>query len=65
MSIKPIITVPDPILRSISKPIEKITKNENKLIKDLEDSMYNANGIGLAAIQLGIPLRLIVIDVSN
>lgn len=64
MSIKPIITVPDPILRSTSKPIEKITKNEKKLIKDLEDSMYNAKGIGLAAIQLGVPLRIIVIDVS-
>ena len=65
MSIKEIITVPDPILKKISSPIEKISINEKKLIKDLKDTMYNANGIGLAAIQIGIPKRIIVMDISK
>ena len=65
MSIKEIITVPDPILKKISSPIEKISINEKKLIKDLKDTMYNANGIGLAAIQIGIPKRIIVLDLSR
>ena len=65
MSIKEIITVPDPILKQISSPIEKINVNEKKLIKDLKDTMYNANGIGLAAIQIGIPKRIVIVDVSK
>lgn len=65
MPLKPIITVPDPVLRKISEPVEKLTNNELKLIKDLEDTMYKANGIGLAAIQVGIPKRIVVIDVSK
>ena len=65
MSIKEIITVPDPILKKISSPIEKISINEKKLIKDLKDTMYNANGIGLAAIQIGIPKRIVIVDVTK
>ena len=65
MPLRTIITVPDPILRKISEPIEKVGLNEKKLIRDLEDTMYGANGIGLAAIQIGIPKRVIVIDVSK
>ena len=65
MSIKEIITVPDPILKQISSPIEKINVNEKKLIKDLKDTMYDANGIGLAAIQIGVPKRIIVIDIGK
>ncbi len=65
MSIKEIITVPDPILKQISSPIEKINVNEKKLIKDLKDTMYDANGIGLAAIQIGIPKRIVIVDVSK
>ncbi len=65
MSIKEIITVPDPILKKISSPIEKINVNEKKLIKDLKDTMYDANGIGLAAIQIGIPKRIVIVDVSK
>ena len=65
MSIKEIITVPDPILKQISSPIEKINANEKKLIKDLKDTMYDANGIGLAAIQIGIPKRIVIVDVSK
>ena len=65
MSIKDIITVPDETLKKISKPIEKVGENEKKLINDLFETMYNSNGIGLAAVQVGILRRILVIDVSN
>ena len=65
MPLKPIVTIPDPVLRKISEPVEKLTNEELKLIKDLEDTMYEANGIGLASIQVGIPKRIVVIDVSK
>ena len=64
MTIKDIITVPDETLKKISEPIEKIGINEKKLIKDLIDTMYDSNGIGLAAVQVGILKRILVIDVS-
>ena len=64
MSIKDIITVPNEILKKISEPIEKIGTNEKKLIKDLFDTMYASNGIGLAAVQIGVLKRILVIDVS-
>ena len=65
MSIKEIITVPDEILKKVSKPIEKFGTNEMKLINDLFDTMYNSNGIGLAAVQVGILKRVLVVDVSS
>ena len=65
MTIKNIITVPDEILRKKSAPLEKVGINEKKLINDLFDTMYNANGIGFAAIQIGIPKRIVVLDVSK
>ena len=65
MSVKNIITVPDEILKKISEPIEKVGSNERKLIKDLFDTMYKSNGIGLAAVQVGILKRILVIDVST
>ena len=65
MSIKNIITVPDEILRRTSSPVEKVGKNEKKLINDLFETMYNSNGIGLAAVQVGVLRRVLVIDVSN
>ena len=65
MNIKEIITVPDEILKKISEPIEKIGNNEKKLIDDLFDTMYNSNGIGLAAVQVGILKRILVVDVST
>ena len=65
MSIKDIITVPNEILKKKSEPIEKVGKNEKKLIKDLFDTMYASKGIGLAAVQVGILKRILVIDVSN
>ena len=65
MSIKDIITVPNEALKKISEPLEKVGVNEKKLIKDLFDTMYNSKGIGLAAVQVGILKRILVIDVSN
>ena len=65
MSIKDIITVPNEILKKISEPVEKIGINEKKLIKDLFDTMYASKGIGLAAVQVGILKRILVIDVST
>jgi peptide deformylase len=65
MSIKPIITVPDEILKKTSEPVEKVGANEKKLINDLFETMYKSKGIGLAAVQVGILKRILVIDVSN
>ena len=65
MSIREIITVPDEILKKVSNPIEKVGVNEKKLIDDLFETMYNSNGIGLAAVQVGILKRILVVDVSN
>ena len=65
MSVKDIITVPDETLKKISEPIEKVGKNEIKLIKDLFQTMYQSNGIGLAAVQVGILKRILVVDVSS
>ena len=65
MTIKEIITVPDEILKKVSNPIEKIGINEKKLIDDLFETMYHSNGIGLAAVQVGILKRVLVVDVSS
>ena len=65
MTIKKIIAVPNEILKKVSDPIEKVGINEKKLILDLFETMYDSNGIGLAAVQVGILKRVLVIDVSN
>jgi len=65
MSIKDIITVPDETLKKISDPIEKVGINEKKLISDLFETMYHSKGIGLAAVQVGILKRILVIDIST
>ena len=65
MAVKTILTEPNKILRQISKPVEKVTKEEQKLMDDMLDTMYSANGIGLAAIQIGVPKRIIVMDLSK
>ena len=65
MSVKPIITVPNELLKKTSDPIEKVGDNEKRLVKDLFETMYNSNGIGLAAVQVGILKRILVIDVST
>ena len=65
MSIKTIITEPNKLLRQVSQPVEKIGKEEQQLMNDMLDTMYDANGIGLAAIQIGIPKRIIVMDICK
>ncbi len=65
MAIKTIITEPNKILRQISKSVDKVGEEEKKLMDDMLDTMYNAKGIGLAAIQIGIPKRIIVLDLSG
>ena len=65
MPLKNIITVPNPLLKSISKPVDKINDEIKILINDMFETMYNAPGVGLAAVQIGIPLRVVVIDISK
>ena len=65
MTIKKIITEPNKILRQISKPVPIVGNEERKLMDDMLETMYAANGIGLAAIQIGIPKRIIVMDISK
>ena len=64
MSVKTIITEPNKILRQISKPVQSVGKDEQSLMDDMLETMYAADGIGLAAIQIGIPKRIIVMDIS-
>lgn len=65
MAIKPIITEPNKILRQKSIEVESVGKEEQKLMDDMLDTMYDANGIGLAAIQIGVPKRIIVMDIAK
>ena len=65
MTVKTIITEPNKLLREISIPVEKVDEYEQTLMDDMLETMYAANGIGLAAIQIGIPKRIIVMDISK
>ncbi len=65
MAIRPIIEAPDPVLRQISSPVEAITPELQTLIDDMFETMYAAPGIGLAAIQVGVPKRILVIDLQD
>ncbi len=65
MTIKTILTEPNSLLRQISKPVETVGDEEKKLMDDMLETMYAANGIGLAAIQIGVPKRIIVMDLSK
>ena len=65
MTIKPLIILPDPILRQVSKPIETMDSEVKKLADDMLETMYDAPGIGLAAIQIGVARRMLVLDVSK
>ena len=65
MAIRKILTEPDPFLRQISYEVEKVDGEIRKLIDDMLETMYAAPGIGLAAIQIGVPKRVIVIDLSK
>jgi|TARA_B100001540_G_scaffold303241_1_gene311631 peptide deformylase len=65
MTIKTILTEPNKILRQVSKPVETVGQEEKQLMDDMLETMYHANGIGLAAIQIGVPKRIIVMDLSK
>lgn len=65
MTIKPLIILPDPLLRQISQPIERFDADTKRLASDMLDTMYDAPGIGLAAVQIGIDRRMLVIDVAR
>lgn len=65
MSIKPLVILPDPLLRQVSKPVECFDADLRKFSADMLDTMYDAPGIGLAAIQVGEPLRMLVIDLAK
>ena len=65
MALKTILTEPNKLLRQISQPIEKVGECERELMNDMLETMYAANGIGLAAIQIGEPKRIIVMDLSK
>jgi peptide deformylase len=65
MAILPIVEVPDPRLRQISSPVEKVDDEVRALVKDMFETMYAAPGIGLAAVQVGVPKRILVIDLQE
>ena len=65
MSVKPILTEPNKLLRKISESVESVGDEERRLMDDMLDTMYAAPGIGLAAIQIGVPKRIIVMDISR
>ena len=65
MSVKKILTEPNKLLRQVSKSVDKVGDEERALMDDMLDTMYDAPGIGLAAIQIGVPKRIIVMDISR
>ena len=65
MTVKKILTEPNKLLRQISKSVDKVGDEERTLMDDMLDTMYDAPGIGLAAIQIGVPKRIIVMDISR
>jgi peptide deformylase len=64
MAIREILEVPDPRLKQVSKPVETFDAELKTLVEDMFETMYDAPGIGLAAIQVGVPLRVLVIDLQ-
>ena len=65
MAIRPILTAPDPRLREVSKPVDEVDDDLRALMDDMLETMYDAPGIGLAAIQIGVPKRVIVMDLAS
>lgn len=65
MAIRPILEVPDPRLKTVSKRVETFDDELKTLVEDMFETMYAAPGIGLAAIQVGVPLRVLVIDLQE
>ncbi|MBN9452821.1 MAG: peptide deformylase [Bosea sp.] len=65
MAIRPLVILPDAQLRLVSKPVAAVTPEIKALVADMFETMYDAPGIGLAAIQIGVPLRVVTIDLSK
>jgi peptide deformylase len=65
MTVRPILTAPDPRLQAVSLDVEKVDDEIRTLVDDMIDSMYAAEGIGLAAIQIGVAKRVLVIDIDQ
>ena len=65
MTVKTILTEPNKLLRQVSEPVKSVGFSEQELMDDMLETMYSANGIGLAAIQIGIAKRIIVMDLSK
>lgn len=65
MTIRPILTAPDPRLKLVSEPVEKVDGDIRALVDDMIATMYDADGIGLAAIQVGVPKRMLVMDIDQ
>ena len=65
MAVKTILTEPNKILRQVSLPVDSVGNEERQLMDDMLETMYEAKGIGLAAIQIGVPKRIIVMDIGN
>jgi peptide deformylase len=65
MPIRPLVILPDPRLRLKSEPVDKITDEVRRLAADMLETMYDAPGVGLAAIQIGVPKRIVVMDTSK
>ncbi|MBC6403262.1 MAG: peptide deformylase [Hyphomonadaceae bacterium] len=65
MAIREILTVPNPVLREASKPVEQVTDDVRALMDDMLETMYAAPGIGLAAVQIGVPINVIVMDLAR
>ncbi|PAX08432.1 peptide deformylase [Sphingomonas lenta] len=65
MAVLPIVEVPDPRLRLVSTPVERVDDVVRQLVSDMTETMYDARGIGLAAIQVGVDKRVLVIDLQE
>ncbi|MBL4596256.1 MAG: peptide deformylase, partial [Robiginitomaculum sp.] len=65
MTIQQILTVPNPVLKQVSRPVVEVDDKTRLLMDDMLETMYDAPGIGLAAIQVGVPLRIIVMDLAG
>ena len=65
MAVRPILTAPDPRLKAVSEPVSRVDAEIRTLVEDMIESMYAADGIGLAAIQIGVPKRILVLDIDQ
>jgi peptide deformylase len=65
MAVRPLVILPDPLLKTASEPVTRLGAAESALIADMFETMYKAPGIGLAAVQIGVPRRIVTIDIAK